>query len=133
MLKIFVLFMFALTMMLTPLAAMPASAKAPVTAPKLNPKFDADYISPKNVVLAYFTNVKGLKNVSYTLTYKSNNVAQGVSGDFAPTSTVVKKEIFLGTCSRNVCVPHKKIKNIKLMVTFTFADNTTKTGSINVD
>lgn len=82
-----------------------------------SPSASAKLIKTKNVVRAYFGNLKGVKSVSYTLYYQGNGIGQGVEGGFKPgKKTSWSKDLFLGTCSSKVCIRHKNIKNIQLEV-----------------
>lgn len=81
----------------------------------------AQYIKAKNVVRAFFGNIKGVTKVTYTLMYEGSGVGQGVEGSFSPGKKTSKSlDIYLGTCSGKVCIQHKKIKNIQLQVTTKF-------------
>src|SRR3989338_842707 len=90
---------------------------APTHVLAASPSASAKYIKNKNVVRAYFGNLKGVKNVSYTLYYQGNGIGQGVEGSFKPGKKKSwSKDLYLGTCSARVCTKHKNIKNIKLEV-----------------
>ncbi len=72
-----------------------------------------------------FANVKKASNISYDLVYEANGIAQGVGGSIQPKGkTIVAKTITIGTCSSGTCVNHKKLKKMKLMVTFSFPGKT---------
>lgn len=76
------------------------------------------YVKAKNVVRAYFGNLKGIKKITYVLTYIGNGVGQGIEGSFSPgKKTSISKDLYLGTCSGKVCISHKNIKNIQLEAT----------------
>jgi len=90
-------------------------------------------IPTKNSVRAYFSNLRSVKTISYMLTYNSNGVGQGVSGSINPGKKLsVSRDLFLGTCSKNVCVRHNNPKNIKLQVTVTYVNNTSTSKTYNV-
>ncbi|MDP3941946.1 MAG: hypothetical protein Q8Q49_06590 [bacterium] len=91
---------------------------APAYVFAASPSASAKYIKNKNVVRASFGNLKGVKNVSYTLYYQGNGIGQGVEGSFKPGKKKISwsKDLFLGTCSGKVCIRHRNIKNIKLEV-----------------
>lgn len=82
-----------------------------------------------------FLLVKKATNISYTLVYEANGIPQGVSGNITPNGkNTIVKNITLGTCSSNTCVNHKKIKKMKLEVTYEFPGKTiTKTYSVRTN
>lgn len=81
------------------------------------PTFSAKYLKTANVVRTYFGNLKGVKNISYTLYYQGNGIGQGVEGVVKPgKKTSWSKDLFLGTCSAKVCIRHRNVKNIQLEV-----------------
>jgi hypothetical protein len=83
----------------------------------------SQYIKAKNIVRAFFGNIKGVTKVTYILTYEGNGVGQGVEGSFSPgKKRSFSRDIYLGTCSGKVCIQHKKIKNIQLQVTTKFTN-----------
>lgn len=76
------------------------------------------YIKSKNVVRVFFGNLKGIKKITYVLTYIGNEVGQGIEGSFSPgKKTSFSRDLYLGTCSGKVCINHKNIKNIQLEAT----------------
>lgn len=76
------------------------------------------FLKSSNVVRAYFGNMKRVSKVSYVLMYDGNGIGQGIEGSFTPgKKTSYSKDLFLGTCSRKVCIRHKNIKNMRLEVT----------------
>ncbi len=95
-----------------------AKPKVPLI-PSISPS--AQYIKAKNVVRAFFGNIKGVTKVTYIFTYEGNGVGQGVQGSFSPgKKTSYSRDFYLGTCSGKVCIQHKKIKNMQLQVTTKF-------------
>jgi|SRR3989344_2106328 len=73
------------------------------------------YIKAKNAVRAYFGNLKGIKKITYVLTYTGNGIGQGIEGSYSPgKKTSFSRDLYLGTCSGKVCISHKNVKNIKL-------------------
>jgi hypothetical protein len=75
-----------------------------------------------NKVVVYFSNLEDAKKISYELTYSHNGQKEGVLGDFTVNGQkLIKKEIFLGTCSTGgTCIMHKNVRNIKLEITVTY-------------
>lgn len=60
--------------------------------------------------------------VAYELSYDSQGVTQGVTTkplDVSGKDTFVRDDIYLGTCSRNVCRPHLGVKKVSLVLEFT--------------
>lgn len=60
--------------------------------------------------------------VAYELSYDSQGIVQGVTSkplDIAGKDTFVRDDIYLGTCSRNVCRPHAGVKKISVVLEFT--------------
>lgn len=91
------------------------------------------YIRLRNVVRAYFGGLKGVKTVSYTLMYQSDGVGQGVMGGFSPgKKTGISKDIYLGTCSGRICVPHRNIKNMQLEVTTSYSNGKSSSKTVKV-
>lgn len=71
--------------------------------------------------------VSGLGNkvisVAYELTYDSQGLIKGVNSGSKPIDTSGKdtfeREIYLGTCSRNVCKPDQGVKKVSVVLEFT--------------
>jgi hypothetical protein len=88
----------------------------------------------KQNVAVTFSNVKLCQSITYELTYLSNNLEQGVFGSVKPTEgNVVSRSLFMGTCSRKVCVAHKNITNLRLEIVYklTSGQSITKRYRIN--
>lgn len=64
-----------------------------------------------------------VKSVAYELTYDSQGLIKGVNSGSKPIDTSGKdtfeREIYLGTCSRNVCKPDKGVKKVSVVLEFT--------------
>ncbi|MBI5465648.1 hypothetical protein HY946_03475 [Candidatus Gottesmanbacteria bacterium] len=70
--------------------------------------------------LALIVNFSGLSktnSVSYTLSYNTNGIPQGVVGTITPTSDTTQRELLFGTCSAGVCRYHTNLTNMKFVVT----------------
>jgi hypothetical protein len=72
---------------------------------------------------------KGLTNMStiaYELTYESNGLIKGVNSGSKPADVSGKdsfeRDIYLGTCSRNVCKPDTGVSKVTLSLVFTNAE-----------
>lgn len=65
-----------------------------------------------------FRGVSSIGEVSYELTYNSNDTEQGVYGTVKQSDGNTTRSIFLGTCSHGACVAHKNVSNIHLTITY---------------
>lgn len=70
--------------------------------------------------------ITGLKSnymkVAYEVSYETQGVVQGVTTkplDITEKDTFTRDDIYLGTCSRNVCRPHTGVKKVSLVLEFT--------------
>ncbi len=116
---------FALMVLFTHNLSAIATAKS-TSKSSISPS--AKYIKARNVVRVYFGNIKGVSKVTYVLTYEGNGIGQGVEGSISVgKKKSFSKDIYLGTCSGKVCVQHKNIKNIQLLVTTKFTNGTSTT------
>jgi len=82
--------------------------------------------------------VKGLaskyKSIAYELSYETKGVVQGVTSnplDLTGKDTFVRDDIYLGTCSKNVCTPHLGVT--KVTVTLAFTDTSGKQTQFSKD
>lgn len=79
----------------------------------------------RQALIVSFSNLKAVSDFTYELEYESEGIAQGVAGTITPSGeTSTSRELLFGTCSKNVCRYHKKIKNMKLTVTSTLTGGT---------
>jgi hypothetical protein len=62
-----------------------------------------------------------MKSVSYELTYESKGVMQGATGTSVDVTgkDSFERDIYLGTCSKNVCTPHLGVSKVSLVLVFT--------------
>ncbi len=76
-----------------------------------------------NTIELLITGLKGnYTNVAYEVSYETQGVVQGVTTkplDIAGKDTFIRDDIYLGTCSRNVCRPHTGVKKVSLVLEFT--------------
>lgn len=71
--------------------------------------------------------VKGMgqkiNSVGYELTFESSGVIQGVTSGNKPVDVggkdAFEREIYLGTCSKNVCKAYPGVKQVSLVLEFT--------------
>ncbi len=74
--------------------------------------------------------VKGLArkmaSVAYELTYESEGLIKGVNSGSKPIDVAdqdaFEREIYLGTCSKNVCKPDVGVSKVSVVLEFTAAD-----------
>ncbi len=60
--------------------------------------------------------------VAYEISYESQGTTQGVTSqplDVSGKDSFVRDDIYMGTCSRNVCRPHLGVKKVSLVLEFT--------------
>lgn len=80
-----------------------------------------------------FSNFSGLENVSYSFTYNTNGVAQGVGGTVTannnPTET---RELLFGTCSRGACRYHYNLSDARLVLSAKYVNGRTATKSYRI-
>lgn len=63
--------------------------------------------------------------VAYEISYESKGIVQGVTTkplDITGKDTFVRDDIYLGTCSKNVCTPHTGVSKVSVVLEFTDAD-----------
>ncbi|KKU83092.1 MAG: hypothetical protein UY10_C0015G0014 [Microgenomates group bacterium GW2011_GWA2_47_8] len=63
--------------------------------------------------------------IAYELTYESQGLIKGVNSGSKPIDVIgqasFSREVYLGTCSRNVCKPDLGIKSVSVVLEFTNA------------
>lgn len=76
-----------------------------------------------NTIVLSITGLKsGYTKVAYEVSYETLGVVQGVTAsplDITGKETFTRDDIYLGTCSRNVCRPHTGVKKVSLVLEFT--------------
>lgn len=64
--------------------------------------------------------------IGYEVTYETEGTFQGVNSGSKPIDVTGKDEftrdVYLGTCSKNVCKPHTGVKEVSIVMQFTDAD-----------
>lgn len=127
--------------------------KAVAPAPEAPPVEEEEIISlpeadPSIVVSAAFSKAKAntvilkvsnLKNtystVGYELTYDSQGLIKGVNSGSKPIEVAgqdgFEREVYLGTCSRNVCKPDLGVEKVSVVLEFT--DNSGKRSQFTKD
>lgn len=86
---------------------------------------DIKAISSKpNTLLLSVSGLAGTaKNVAYELSYESQGLVKGVNSGSKPIDVAgedsFEREVYLGTCSRNVCKPDVGVKSVSVVLEFT--------------
>lgn len=77
-----------------------------------------------NAVVLSVSGINGkVRMVAYELTYESQGLVKGVNSGSKPIDVAGKdnfeREVYLGTCSRNVCKPDAGVKSVSVVLEFT--------------
>jgi hypothetical protein len=103
---------------ITPTELPAASASIQVDLTKSTAAADTVVISAKGLA--------NMSTIAYELTYESNGLIKGVNSGSKPADVTGKdsfeREIYLGTCSRNVCKPDTGVSKVTLSLVFTDAE-----------
>ena len=78
-------------------------------------------VKDNTVVLSISGLKNGYKTVTYEISYETQGVVQGVTSrplEIAGTDTFTRDDIYLGTCSRNVCKPHTGVNKVSVVLQF---------------
>jgi hypothetical protein len=102
----------------------PASVRVTVSSGKNN-----------NVIMA-ITGMEGkMQSIAYELSYDSGGLIKGVNSGSKPIDVAGKdeltREVYLGTCSRNVCKPDTGVTAVTVSLEFTDTDG--KKSQFNKD
>ncbi len=96
------------------------------TLPPADASIQVDLIKSTAKANTVILSVKGMagkmKMVAYELTYESQGVIQGVTSkpvDVSGQDSFTRDDIYLGTCSRNVCRPHPGVSKVSVVLEFT--------------
>lgn len=84
-------------------------------------------VKDNTVVLAISGLASSYSALSYELSYETQGIVQGVTSaplDISGKTTFTRDDIYLGTCSRNVCKPHPGVSKITAVLVFTATDGT---------
>lgn len=89
----------------------------------------------ENSVVLSVTGLGGkYRSISYEMSYETQGVVQGVTSrpvDVTGKNSFVRDDVYLGTCSRNVCRPHLGVKKISVALEFT--DSSSKKSQFSKD
>lgn len=100
--------------------------QADVTIPAADSSIEATVArhgSKDSTVVLTISGLKGqYASILYELSYESKGIVQGVTSrplDVAGKDTFIRDDIYLGTCSKNVCRPHAVVRKVFLVLEFT--------------
>jgi len=83
------------------------------------PSVGARLSSDRQSIVITFRQVLLTTSVTYELTYLGNDLEQGIFGTVKPEEgNLVSRTLYFGTCSKNVCTPHRNLKNGILLVSY---------------
>lgn len=95
------------------------------TLPPTDASITVDLTKSKTRENTMVMSISGLaskyKDITYELSYETQGVVQGVTSqplDITGKDTFVRDDIYLGTCSRNVCRPHTGVSKISVVIIF---------------
>lgn len=97
------------------------------TLPAVDSSISVDLVKSTATVNAVVIKVSGLSSkmstVAYELTYESKGLVKGVNSGSKPLDVAgqdkLEREIYLGTCSRNVCTPDTGVTKVSVALVFT--------------
>lgn len=112
----------------TPASSSPATAivtQAPL--PPASSSISVDLTKSTSAANTVDIDIKGMggkmSGFDYELQYQSNGIEKGVTSGTTPIDVsgkdAVTREIYLGTCSKNVCTPDPNVSNLTLNLVFT--------------
>lgn len=80
-----------------------------------------------------FSNFSGLESVSYSFTYNTNGIAQGVGGTVTSANDpTAVRELLFGTCSRGACRYHYNLSDARLVLTAKYSNGRIATKSYRI-
>lgn len=94
----------------------------------ISPKLRSDRLA----LIVNFSNLLAAKSISYSLTYNSQGIYQGVAGSIRPETSTTSRELLFGTCSSGVCRYHTNITNMRFVVTVKLKSGSQFTKSYRV-
>ncbi len=112
---------------LSPKPAKPVVEEQPIESlPAVEASVQIDVSKNKTKDNTVVLSVSGLGNkyslIRYELSYDSQGITQGVTSkplEVSGKDSFVRDDIYLGTCSRNVCRPHLGVKKVSVVLEFT--------------
>lgn len=94
----------------------------------VSPRLRGDHLA----LNIYFGGLNLTNSVSYTLSYTSSGIAQGVAGTIKPAGNSISRQLLFGTCSKNVCRYHQNITDMRLVVTSSMKSGKKVTKSFRI-
>ena len=99
----------------------------PVILPPVDSSISVDLTESKSAANTVIISIKGLAGkmttIAYEMTYDSQGLIKGVNSGSKPADVtgkdVFERDIYLGTCSRNVCKPDVGVSKVTLNLEFT--------------
>lgn len=98
----------------------------PVVLPAVDPsvQVSVERAAKADTVELAATGLDGKYNrIGYEFTYESQGLIKGVNSGSSPIDVAgeddFSREIYLGTCSRNVCTPDKGVESVSVVLEFT--------------
>lgn len=91
-------------------------------APSVEVRLTKSKTKDSTIVMSISGMQSKYKTVAYELSYDSLGIVQGVTTkplDVSGKDIFTRDDIYLGTCSRNVCRPHPGVKKVSLVLEFT--------------
>lgn len=111
-----------------PVAVRPTDS--PEALPTVDPSIGIELVQSKTDANTVDLTVKGLKgkmtSIGYEISYDSQGLIKGVNSGTKPIDVAGKddftRDIYLGTCSRNVCKPDVGVTKVSVVLEFTDKD-----------
>lgn len=99
----------------------------PIILPPVDSSISVDLTESKSAANTVIISIKGLAGkmttIAYEMTYDSQGLIKGVNSGSKPADVTGKdtfeRDIYLGTCSRNVCKPDVGVSKVTLNLEFT--------------
>lgn len=80
-----------------------------------------------------FGNFNGLDSVTYSFTYSTNGIQQGVGGTITPNNSPSSpRELLFGTCSRSVCRYQYNLSNARLILAARYTNGKTASKTYKI-
>lgn len=93
----------------------------------------ARYRGDKLGILLSFSNFSGIESVTYSFTYSTNGIPQGVGGTITKNNNPsAQRELLFGTCSSSVCTYHHNLTNARLTLTATMTNGRTASKAYRI-
>src|SRR5260221_9519801 len=104
---------------LLPFLTAPSVTKSSASSATKGVPVSVRFRGDRLAIIATFSNINSFTSVSYTLSYLSRGIPQGVVGTIYNTDPNQTKEILFGTCSNGICRYDTGITNARFTVTTT--------------